>query len=61
MARHSSESADAHPEQAADVDATVDRWFADSFHGSIVARDTDAFNHLHAAVQKLKELLKRSG
>ena len=36
------------------TDAIIDQWFADHIHGSIVARDTDAHNFIHAAIQDLK-------
>jgi hypothetical protein len=38
-------------------DQVIDRWLHDSMHDSIVARDTEVYNHVHAAVQKLKNLL----
>ena len=44
-----------------DIGAIIDQWIADSFHGSIVARDADTYNHVYQACLKLKELLKRSG
>ena len=47
------------PPERTDSDAVVDKWFADNFHGSIVARDADALNHVYHAAQKLKELLKK--
>jgi hypothetical protein len=36
----------------------IDRWFADHFHGSIVARNADVYNHVHAATQDLKRRLR---
>ena len=38
----------------AGLDAAIERWFADHFHGSPHLRDTDAFNHLRRAVDDLK-------
>jgi hypothetical protein len=40
------------------TDALVERWFADHFFGSAVARDTQAWNAAHAAKEALKLLLK---
>jgi hypothetical protein len=39
----------------------IDRWFSDNFAGSVVARDTEVYNYVHEAVQRLKELLKARG
>jgi hypothetical protein len=40
------------------LDALVDRWFAETMHNSIVSRDTETHNHVHAAVAELKRRLK---
>lgn len=40
------------------MDALIERWFADHFFGSAVARDTQAWNAAHAAKEALKLLLK---
>jgi hypothetical protein len=34
--------------------AEIEAWFASHFHNSIVARDTETFNHVRAAVDDLK-------
>jgi hypothetical protein len=44
--------------KAAPLDAVVDRWFGDHFPGSVVARDVDAYNYVHGAVEELKKRLK---
>ena len=36
----------------------VDRWFADNFYGSVVARDVDTYNHVYHAVEELKKRLR---
>jgi hypothetical protein len=52
LAREASTHAAAHP-----LHAIVDDWFASHFHNSVVSRDTEIHNHLHAAVQDLKRRL----
>ncbi len=42
------------------IDQLIERWWEDHFHGSIVARDTQAWNVAHAAKERLKRLLKGS-
>lgn len=37
-----------------DIDDRIERWFAAHFHGSPHMRDTDAYNHVRAAVDALK-------
>jgi hypothetical protein len=39
--------------------AQIDAWFAAHFHNSIVSRDTETFNHVHAAKEDLKRLLSQ--
>jgi len=39
------------------LDASIERWWADHFPGSAVARDTAAWNVAHAAKEALKRLL----
>ena len=39
------------------LDDLVERWFFESFHGSVVARATDVWNHVHAAKDELKRRL----
>jgi hypothetical protein len=34
---------------ASQVQAAVDKWFADHLHNSVVSRDTDVFNLIHNA------------
>ena len=51
------------PNQAAapaSIEQLIDRWSADHFPGSAVARDTQAWNIAHAAKERLKRLLKGS-
>jgi hypothetical protein len=45
------------PRKLGDVAVFVERWFADHFPGSAVARDTRAWNVAHAAMQDLKRRL----
>jgi hypothetical protein len=40
-----------------DIETLVERWWADNFPGSPVARDTEAWNAAHAAKERLKALL----
>ena len=40
-----------------DLDALVEHWFFEAFHGSVVARATDVWNHVHAAKDELKRRL----
>ena len=44
----------------ASIEKLIERWWADHFPGSAVARDTQAWNIAHAAKEKLKRLLKGS-
>lgn len=47
---------------AAGADSTgalIDKWFAEKFHGSVVAQNTECYNHTHKAVQELKKLLAK--
>jgi hypothetical protein len=51
------------PNQAAaplSIEQLIERWWADHFPGSAVARDTQAWNIAHAAKEKLKRLLQGS-
>ena len=41
------------------IDQLIERWWQDHFHGSAVARDTQAWNAAFAAKEALKRLLKR--
>jgi hypothetical protein len=36
----------------------IERWWADHFPGSAIARDTQAWNVAHAAKERLKQLLR---
>ena len=47
-------------EKPASIEKLIERWWADHFPGSAVARDTQAWNIAHAAKEKLKRLLKGS-
>jgi hypothetical protein len=42
------------------IEQLIERWWADHFPGSAVARDTQARNIAHAAKERLKRLLKGS-
>jgi hypothetical protein len=42
------------------IEELIERWWADHFPGSAVARDTPAWNIAHAAKERLKRLLKGS-
>ena len=42
---------------ADDLDRLVERWFFEAFHGSPVARATEAWNHAFAAKEELKARL----
>ena len=44
----------------ASIETLIERWWADHFPGSAVARDTQAWNTAHAAKEALKRLLKGS-
>ncbi len=45
------------PDKKSELDALLDRWHADHFAGSPVARDTQCWNLVHAATQDLKARL----
>ena len=45
---------------ARSIEQLIERWCADHFPGSAVARDTQAWNIAHAAKERLKRLLKGS-
>ena len=51
---HSTNQAAAPPS----IELLIERWWADHFPGSAVARDTQAWNIAHAAKEMLKRLLK---
>ena len=53
---HSTNQAAAPPS----IELLIERWWADHFPGSAVARDTQAWNIAHAAKEMLKRLLKGS-
>ena len=38
------------------IEQLIERWWADHFPGSAVARDTQAWNIAHAAKERLKRL-----
>ena len=40
------------------LDTIVERWWADHFPGSVVARVTETWNHAFAAKEELKRRLK---
>ncbi|TMJ67296.1 MAG: hypothetical protein E6G83_08060 [Alphaproteobacteria bacterium] len=42
------------------IELLIERWWADHFPGSAVARDTQAWNIAHTAKEMLKRLLKGS-
>lgn len=42
---------------SAERDALVERWFAESFHGSVVAQSTECYNIVRKSVDRLKKLL----
>ena len=42
------------------IEQLIERWWADHFPGTAVARDTQAWNIAHAAKERLKRLLKGS-
>ncbi len=39
------------------VEVVIDRWFGDSFNGSRLANDTELWNLVHGAKERLKQLL----
>jgi hypothetical protein len=43
------------------IDDAVERWFADHFPGSAVARDTLSWNVVHKATEELKRRLAALG
>jgi hypothetical protein len=47
-------------EHGARLEALVDKWWADHFPGSVVARYTECWNYAHGAKEALKALLRRS-
>ena len=53
---HSTNQAAAPPS----IEQLIERWWADHFPGSAVARDTQAWNIAHAAKERLKRLLNGS-
>lgn len=44
-------------EKAARLDALVEQWFFEAFHGSLVARSTEVWNAVHDAKEDLKRRL----
>ncbi len=51
------DTADRAAAAARQVDALVERWFFDAFHGSVVARSTEVWNAAHEAKEELKRRL----
>ena len=49
------------PTALARIDDLVERWFADHFPGSAVARDTLCWNVVHKATEELKRRLVALG
>jgi len=49
--------APAQPPRASRLDALIDAWFVERFHGAPAMRDTEAFNHAQAAKEDLKRRL----
>jgi hypothetical protein len=47
-------------EHGAGLEALIDKWWADHFPGSVVARYTECWNYAHSAKEALKALLKTS-
>lgn len=41
----------------ADIRETIDKWFRDNLATGPLARQTDCYNQVHAAVNKLKDQL----
>jgi hypothetical protein len=41
------------------LEALIERWWADHFPGSVVARYTECWNYAHSAKEALKALLRR--
>ncbi|HZT90209.1 MAG TPA: hypothetical protein VFA12_19740 [Stellaceae bacterium] len=41
------------------LEALVERWWADHFPGSVVARYTECWNYAHGAKEALKALLRQ--
>ena len=39
------------------IEAMVEHWFFELFHGSVVARSTEVWNHVHGAKDELKRRL----
>jgi hypothetical protein len=49
------------PAAPPDIEALIERWWADHFPGSPVAQVTQAWNHAFAAKEELKRLLQSTG
>lgn len=43
---------------AANTDVVVDSWWQDHFPGSVVGRDTEIWNYISVAKERLKVLLR---
>ncbi len=44
-------------EKARRLEAIVEHWFFELFHGSVVARSTEVWNHVYGAKDELKRRL----
>ena len=44
-------------QKAATMEALVEHWFFETFHGSLVARSTEVWNAVHDAKEDLKRRL----
>lgn len=44
-------------ETAETLRTLVEHWFFEAFHGSVVARTTESWNHVHAAKEELQRRL----
>jgi hypothetical protein len=52
------DSANDYTAEPVPIDELIERWWADHFPGSAIARDTQAWNVAYAAKERLKRLLR---
>lgn len=44
-------------QESAARNAAIEKWFGETFNGSVVAQNTECYNHVRRGVDELKRLL----
>lgn len=54
---HTEVEHDSNAKPSVDIAAEIATWWAEEIHGSVIARNAEALNHLRAALERLKTRL----